>query len=123
MCFVDLKKPLDGVQKKVVGWAMRKKGIPEASVTAVMSLCKGARTKVKVGTHLPEEFEVNVGVHQGSVISPMLFTIVDDVVKIEINEGMLQEILYADDIIMIAQCISKLQEKIYRWKVHLNVKA
>ena len=32
-------------------WAMRKKGIPEALVRAVMSLYKGARTKVNVGTH------------------------------------------------------------------------
>ena len=52
---------------------MNKKGIPEAMVTAVMSLYKGAQTKVKVGTHLCEEFEVNVGVHQGSVLSPLLF--------------------------------------------------
>ena len=52
-------------------WAMRKKGIPEALVGAVMSLYKGAKTKVKVGTHLSEEFEVNVGVHQGSVLLPM----------------------------------------------------
>ena len=37
---------------------MRKKGIPEALVTAVMSLYKAARTKVKDGTHLSEELEV-----------------------------------------------------------------
>ena len=56
---------------KVVECAMRKKGIPEVLVTAVMSLYKGARTKVKVGTHFYEEFEVNVVVHQGSVLSPL----------------------------------------------------
>ena len=38
---------------------MRKKGITEALGTAVMSLYKGARTKVKVRTHFSEEFEVN----------------------------------------------------------------
>ena len=31
MCFVDLEKAFDGVTKKVVEWAMRKKGIPEES--------------------------------------------------------------------------------------------
>ena len=46
-------------------WAMRKKGIPETLATAVMSLYKGTRTKVKVGQHFSEEFEVCVGVHQG----------------------------------------------------------
>ena len=69
ICFVDLDKALDRVPRKVVKWAMRKKGSPEALVRAVMGLCKGAKTKVKVGTHLSEEFEVNVGVHQGSVLS------------------------------------------------------
>ena len=68
-----------------------------------MSLYKGAKTKVSVGTHLSENFEVNVGVHQGSVLSPLLFAIVVDVVKSKIKEGMLQEILYADDLLLIAE--------------------
>ena len=38
MCFVDLEKAFHGVPRKVVEWAMRKKGIPEALFTAVMSL-------------------------------------------------------------------------------------
>ena len=101
---------------------MRKKGIPEALVTAVMSLYKGARTKVKVGTHFSEELEVNVGVHQGSVLSPPLFASVVDVVTYEIIEGMLQEILYADDIVMIAASMADRQEKIYVWKRALESK-
>ena len=59
---------------------MSEKGIPDVLLTAVMSLYKGVRTNVKVGTHFTEEFEVNVGVHQGSVLSPLLFVIVVDVV-------------------------------------------
>ena len=65
-------------------------------------LYKGARTKVKVETHLSEELEADVGVHKGSVLSPLLFAIVVDVGTNEIKEGMLQEILYADDIVLIA---------------------
>ena len=63
VCFVDLEKAFDRVLRKVVEWVMRMKGIPKVLVTAVMSLYKGARTKVKVGTHFSEEFEVNVEVH------------------------------------------------------------
>ena len=58
---------------------MNNKGIPKALVRAVMSLYKGAKTKVKVGTHLFEDFKVNVGVHQGSFLSQLLFAIVIDV--------------------------------------------
>ena len=50
-CFVDLEKAFDRAPRKVTEWAMTKNGIPEASVTAVMSLSKGTRTKVKVGAH------------------------------------------------------------------------
>ena len=38
MCFVHLEVTFGRVQRKVVEWEMRKKGIPEALFTAVMSL-------------------------------------------------------------------------------------
>ena len=88
MCYVDLEKTFNIVQWNVVEWAMRKKGIPEALVPAVMSLYKGARPKVKVGTYLPEEFEAIVGVQEGSVLSLLLFSIVVDVVTNEIRKSM-----------------------------------
>ena len=46
---------------------------------AVISLFKCAKTKVRVRMRLSEEIEVDVGVHQGSVLST-LFAIVIDVV-------------------------------------------
>ena len=50
-----------------------------------MCLYKGVMTNVKVGTHLSEEFEVKVGVHHGSVLSPLLFAIVIDVIEIKVG--------------------------------------
>ena len=82
---------------------MRKKGIPETFVRAVMSLHKGSKIKVKVETHISEKFVVNVGVHHGSVLSALLFFIVIDVVRNEITEGTLQKILYANDLVLIAE--------------------
>ena len=67
MCFVDLEKAFERVPRKVLEWAMRKSGIPEAMARAVMSLYKGAKTRVRVGLELSEELEVKVGVHQGVV--------------------------------------------------------
>ena len=76
-----------------------------------MSLYIGARTRVKVGAHFSEEFEVNIGVHQGSALSPLLFAIVVNVATNEIKEVMSQEILYVDDIVLIADSMAELQEK------------
>ena len=63
MCFVDLGKAFDRVPRKVVEWAMRKRGVPEVMVRAVMSLYEGVKTRVRVRQELSEEFEVTVGVH------------------------------------------------------------
>ena len=63
-----------------------------------MSLNIGTMTLVKDGTQLYKEFKVNVGVHQGSVLSQLLFAFVIDFVPSDIQEGTLQKILFADDV-------------------------
>ena len=71
-CFVDIEKAIDRVPRKLMEWAMRKKGLSQVIVRAVMSLNHGAKTKVRVGSESSEKFLVQVGVHQGSVLSPLL---------------------------------------------------
>ena len=75
MCFVDIEKAFDRVPSKVTEWATRKKGLPEVLVRAVISLYHSAKTKVQVESKLSEKFLVQVGVHQGSVLSLLLFAI------------------------------------------------
>ena len=43
----------------------------------VQGMYANARSRVCVGEGYSEEFEVKVGVHQGSVLSPLLFIIVE----------------------------------------------
>ena len=49
---------------------------------------------------MSDAFNVKVGVHQGSVLSPVMFAIVVDVVCGDVMEGFLFEILYADDLVL-----------------------
>ena len=80
MCFVDPQKALDRIPRKVLEWAMREKRIPEVLVSSVMSLYEGAKTRVRVDSESLEEFEVEVEMNQGSVLSPYLFAVVVNVV-------------------------------------------
>ena len=64
MCLVDLEKTFHRATKKVLEWAMRKKGIPDVLARAVMRLYEGAKSMVRVDSELSDEFEVKVGMHQ-----------------------------------------------------------
>ena len=116
MCFVALEKTFHKVPRRVMEWAMRKKGLPEILVKAVMSLYEGAETKVRVGSGLSEEFSVKVGIHQGSVLSPLLFAMVIDEVTENARKGWMKQILYADDLVLMGETMKELRENFDEWR-------
>ena len=87
-----------------------------------MVIYEKARTTVRTKQVGSEEFEVKVGVHQGSVLSLLLFVAVMEVVTQKVREGLPWELLYADDLVLVAQSIEKLREKVQRWKACMESK-
>ena len=79
----------------------------------MVSLYEGAKTRVRVDSELSEKFVVNVGMHQGSILSPFLFVVVVDVVTEFAREVALSELLYADDLVLMSETIVGLRNK---WK-------
>ena len=65
---------------------------------------------------LSEEFEVKVGVHQGSMLSPLVFAIMVDVVRESVRNGLMSEMLYADDLVLMSETMEGLREKFWKWK-------
>ena len=117
MCFVDLEKAFDRVPRRVIEWAMRRRGVPELLVRAVMKMYEGAETKVRCGNTLSDSFPVHVGVHQGSVLSPLLFAVVIDVLSEDCRKDGLWNLLYADDLVLMCETIEELEELVLAWKV------
>ena len=110
ICFVDLEKAFDRVPRKVIEWALRNK-----LVQTVMSMYKVAKTRVQVGGGHSEEFDVGVGVHQGSVLSPF-FSIVLDILFEDGRKSALYELFYADDLVLMADTMEELEAQFIRWK-------
>jgi len=95
--FIDLEKAFDRVPKEVIWWALRKKGVMEPEVRAVMEMYREAETAVQIEGKKIAWIEVKVGVHQGSVLSPLQFAIVMDALTDHPNKD-IREFLYADDL-------------------------
>ena len=120
--FVDLEKAFDRVPRKVLWWAMRSLGIEEWVVRLVQGMYNNARSRVRVGGSYSEEFEVGVGVHQGSVLSPLLFIIVLEALSRDFRVGVPWELLFADDLVIIAESLEECVARLKIWKEGLEAK-
>jgi hypothetical protein len=120
--FIDLEKAFDRVPREVVRWALRRAGVDEWLVNTVMAMYDGARTVIRTPDGDSESFEVKVGLHQGSILSPLLFVTVMEMMTREFGEGLPWELLYADDLVLMADSIEQLKEKILNWKRGMEAK-
>ena len=82
-----------------------------------MHLLQGmyARSCVPVGEGY-SEFKVKVGVHQGSVLSPLLSIIVLEALSCQFCSGVHWEDLYADDLVIIAESLEECVRRLLTWK-------
>ena len=87
MAFVDLEKAFDRVPREVVWWALRCLGMDEWIVSVIKAMYEDATTTVRVNGRESKAFSVRVGVHQDSVLSPLLFIIVLEALSREFREG------------------------------------
>ena len=67
MVFVDLEKTFDRVPRVLIESSLRRKGVVECYVNAVMKIYQEVLLQVKVEGEDSKEFAVRVGIHQGSI--------------------------------------------------------
>ena len=70
------------------------------------------RSRVRIGDGYSREFGVGVGVHQGSVLSPLRFIIVLEGLSMEFRTCCPWELLYADDLMISAVSMEELLVKL-----------
>ena len=80
------------------------------------------RSRVRVGVGYSEEFEVKVGVHQGSVLSQLLFIIVLEALSREFHSGVPWEDLYSDDLVIIVESLEECVRRLLTWKEAMEKK-
>ena len=81
-------------------------------VSVIKAMYEDPTTTVRVNGRESKAFSVRVGVHQGSVLSPLLFIIVLEALSREFREGLPMELVYADDLVLVAETEELLLEKL-----------
>ena len=78
---------------------------------------RGTKTRVKTRCVRTDYFEVKMGLHQGSAISPPLFIIIMDVLAEEARP--IWAMLFADDFVLVSETV---EEELERWRAVIENK-
>jgi len=115
--FVDLEKAFDRVPREVIRCKL---GVEEWLVSDIMSMYTGAKIVVRTVYGNSNGFEVKVGLHQVSALSPLLCAIVTEALSREFRVALQWELLYADDLAEIAETEDGMIKKLNEWKDNME---
>ncbi|KAK3526332.1 hypothetical protein QTP70_024279 [Hemibagrus guttatus] len=118
--FVDLEKAYDRVPREELWYCMRKSGVAEEYVRVVQDMYERSRTVVRCAVGQTEEFNVEVGLHQGSALSPFLFAIVMDQLSEEVRQESPWTMMFADDIVICSESRQQVEENLERCRFALE---
>ena len=90
---------------------LRWMGVPEAEVRMVEGTYEKTTARVVVGERASDEFGVKIGLRQGSVLSPLLFIAVLDLIsrKTVVKDAM-TKLLYTDGLALVANGKQEIME-------------
>ena len=116
LAFVDLEKAFDTVSRKMAMATLRWIGTPESEVKMVEAMYENTKARIVVGSGMSNEFQANIGLRQGSALSPLLFIFVMELIirKISTTDA-LRKIMYADDIVIVAEHREELPGALEEW--------
>lgn len=131
--FVDFKAGFDSIDRKSLVFKLCNLGISSKFIKALEKLYEYTNAAIYDGVQISDTFEVEVGVRQGCCLSPLLFSLyIDDITDalvggVSLSSMRIKAILYADDIVVLAETpnslqlmINKLETYCMQWNLTVN---
>ena len=122
MIFEDLEKAYDRVSRYILWWALRKKNVGEEYIKVIQDMYDGCTTSVRTLIGSTESFEVKVGLHQGSALSPLLFITVMDVISKEVGREPPHAMLFAYDLVLCEKHAKKQKNSLNYGEMQLRAR-
>jgi hypothetical protein len=122
MIFIDLEKAYDKVPRNVMWWALRKHKVFTKYITLIKDMYDNVVTIVRTSDKDTNDFSINIGLHQGSALSPYLFALVMDDVTRDIQNGIPWCMLFADGVVLVDESRTGVDQKLELWRRTLEAK-
>lgn len=113
---LDLEKAYDKINRQMIAPILRLYGVSEEIITMVTAMYRTPTTRVRTCFGKTEGFEVNVGLHHGSALSPLIFIIILDYISRRCPSSRGSKLIYADDIALNEKTEDALQRGTNKWK-------
>jgi len=122
--FVDFRKAFDLVDRGKLWSVLKRKGVSSKMYNALQSIYSCVKCCVKDKGNFSEEFPCMIGLRQGCILSPFLFSIFINELSSEIENSCspglqfhpymveLFLLLFADDVVLLSSTIYGLQKRI-----------
>lgn len=116
--FVDFKKAYDSIDRSFLWSKIGKLGIEGKFLDTLRSLYDQVKCCVKVNGYRTDWFDVNIGLKQGCLLSPILFNVyLNDLANllehsgngVMVNGVNINCLFYADDLVLIGESEEDLQ--------------
>ena len=115
-CFFDFKKAFDLVDRSLLLTKLQLLGIPNAFCSVLFHILSNLKLHVRNDSTVSEPFTTLNGVPQGDALSPLLFSLFTSDMPLHfahkaphINNIKVPYILFADDLVLLAESKSELQ--------------
>ena len=124
VCFVDFKKAFDTVKRDKLWEVLDRQGVSGKMINSIRAMYNRVKAVVRYGSKMSEEINCPMGVRQGCLLSPLLFSLlITELAKGIANRGRhgyqfspgvaeIFSLLFADDIALVATTPQGLQNQI-----------
>jgi Reverse transcriptase (RNA-dependent DNA polymerase) len=116
MIFIDLEKAYDKISRNIMWWALKRKLIPTKYVTLIKDMYTNVVTCVRACDGESDTFSIKIGLHQWSVLSPYIFTLVMDEITKDIKKDIPWCMIFADDVVLIDESRIGVNQKLELWR-------
>jgi hypothetical protein len=122
MIFIDLKKTYDKAPRNVMWWTLQKHKVSSKYITLIKDMYDNVVTSVQTSGGDTNDFPINIGMHQGSALSPYLFVLVMDEVTRDIQGGIPWCMLFTDNVVLVDKSMIGVDQKLELWRRTLEAK-